>query len=337
MDSLKPDAEDVDLFKERAGGSKASKLASKAVIADQGSAGAHPVKASSFSLFSWLLLVLLMFTLGFAGYTYYQQTAKILALQVDLKNDRNFIRQSKLLMARLEGRLTETGSAVQQTGTEFGKKVTFLDSEVRKLWGVSWDRNKKAIAANASDIAAEKKASNQKAAELKAEIESIKKNAADLLIAQKQTGELLDNAQKKIKILTQSLAQVQSNDTVMQHDLSEQGSKLVSLDKGLQSMSVTLDKLVKDTQPLLSGGSGKGLGQQVQDNAQNIGAINAFRVQVNSRLLSLSAQLSTLQDQILNKPQASRQTKSSTKHQNTSGKAKVNGAPGSPVKRVEVP
>jgi DNA repair exonuclease SbcCD ATPase subunit len=324
MDSLKPDAEDVDLFKERAGANKGGKRPSGIETPAQVSSGAHIENTSSFTLFSWILLILLLFTLGFAGYTYYQQTAKILALQVDLKSDRNFIRQSKLLMARLEGRLTETGSAVQQTGTEFGKKVAFLDSEVRKLWGVSWDRNKKAIAANEASIMAEKKARTQ--------------SVTDILTSQKHSNELLSNTQKQIKKLSQSLAQIQSKETIIQQSMSLQGEKLAQLEAGIKSLSTKLNKLVADTQPLISGGIGKALGQQVKDNAQNINAINAFRLQINTRLLSLSAQLSTLQEQILNMPEGNKSSKSAVKRLGSnSEKAKASGAPGDRIKRSSVP
>jgi uncharacterized protein HemX len=113
----------------------------------------RPVAAKSPDRLLSLVLVLFIICLAVGGgYYVWQQQLLIDQMKENMLYAEDYIKQSKLLMARLEGRVYETDSEMEQSGSEFQQKLHFLDTEMRKLWGVAGDINKKAIAQNQSDI-----------------------------------------------------------------------------------------------------------------------------------------------------------------------------------------
>lgn len=183
MDSLRPDRDDLDLYKNRKNTSSRKSgtknesassvkagdrapvggISSTARRVDVQSAGGPKVRepivassapsprsGSSAMLVSCVCILLL--AVSGLSYLFWQQSKTIGQLEQRLLSTDEFMGQSKLLFARLEGEVSETGAELVEAGTSVEKKLAFLESEVRKLWGVSYDRNRKSIQNNEKEI-----------------------------------------------------------------------------------------------------------------------------------------------------------------------------------------
>ena len=62
------------------------------------------------------------------------------------------LQQAEARIADLEGRLSVTSDESSQSLTQVDAKLKWVDSEIRKLWGISNDVNRKAIAANKAAV-----------------------------------------------------------------------------------------------------------------------------------------------------------------------------------------
>ena len=79
-----------------------------------------------------------------------------LAWQGQVQVERHQAKQAQLeaRIAELESQLTVSEGAALESTEAMKAKLVWADSEIRKLWGVSYDTNRKAIAANTDAIAA---------------------------------------------------------------------------------------------------------------------------------------------------------------------------------------
>ena len=151
MESLRPDRDEVDSFqrsrnKTVKGGGKTP--ANPTIKSDKKPTETVKAARPNTSISVWLMMLVIAVVVSVFGWEGYKQQQKLDAMSAELEGALAFLRQSKLLMARFEGQLSETGAELVESGTDAQKKMSFLESEVRKLWGVAYDRNKKAIAAN---------------------------------------------------------------------------------------------------------------------------------------------------------------------------------------------
>ena len=97
----------------------------------------------------WLLLLVVA---AGAGVGWYFQEQRIQALEGQLEEADYWARQSKLALARFEGELSETGESLQERGASLEeqlaankKQIDAADSEIRKLWAIANERNKKRL------------------------------------------------------------------------------------------------------------------------------------------------------------------------------------------------
>src|SRR5690606_1560833 len=105
-----------------------------------GPGAGRPAKArsSATAVFAFLLALV---GIGTASYSVWQ--LQLAQQSLSSAGDR---------IAELEARLNLTSTESDQSVTKILEKLDWADSEIRKLWGVSYDTNRKAIAANKSDI-----------------------------------------------------------------------------------------------------------------------------------------------------------------------------------------
>lgn len=247
MDSLRPERDELDQFNRRQTKQKKSKQkrAAKEDVGDRG------------GILIFIAFILLSVCV-FLGWAYMNQQVQLEELKDELKDASSFIGQSKLLMARFEGELSETDAVIMESGSEVEKKLAFLDSEMRKLWGVTNDRNKKAIKDNALGLEA-----------LQSNMSTLKKQQTQH--AKKVDGRLssIENKIQQIESMTQVAA---------------------------SEMSVTREWLNEEIVQLK--GSVDGMAQVdglIDENKKAIESIDASRRQLNERVIKLERQLNALQ------------------------------------------
>ncbi len=157
----------------------------------------------------------------------------------------------------LEDRLRMTDEALSDTGDETKEKINFWESEIRKLWAVSNERNKKWIEDNRANIG------------------KLGKQVGEVAASQRTMKSAVDRHDK-------SLAQQQ--DIIDQLASVElQFQQLISSQRDLVDRVNALNQQVSGVRTDLAG--------RVAENEQAITAIDAYRRQINNRLNDLERRL----------------------------------------------
>ena len=298
MESLRPERDELDQFKKRQapkkkGGNKSSRVepASNGVkVAPPGSgdrvisARKHVAPAPGPSIFSLLLMLVVLAGLGGGAWLYWQQQLELTELRQNLADATGFIGQSKLLMARMEGELSETGAELEQSGSAAEKKLAFLDSEMRKLWGVTNDRNKKLIRSNSEQL---------ESVSLKLEKLSDQYNAGSKA-SKGQLSELQGGVSKIEAAMAKSLS-------ILDGRVSGLAGEVSITRAEQEDVLADLQKIVSDVKSEVDNGGLKQASQikkllvQAKNSETSIESINASRLQLNQRVVDLERKLNDLQ------------------------------------------
>lgn len=170
-------------------------------------------------------------------------------------------------IAELEGRLNVSSDESSQSLTQVDAKLKWVDSEIRKLWGISNDTNRKAIAANTEKIAG-----------LTKDLGAIKTDAA---AAKKDATEARNAANALRPELTASKTAVESSvaklDTAVK-SIEDQRKRLQDLTEQLDRTDAQLASL-------------RAIEGKVRTSEEAIAAIDANRRTLNSDILRIKQQL----------------------------------------------
>ena len=195
-------------------------------------------------------LLLALTGLGLAGFVYWQ----MLGLQSALN-------EADARILSLEQRLELSDDESTQSVTAIRAKLKWADSEIRKLWGVAYDRNRKAIAEHGQQLTALDKTVKTAAADTR---KMLAANAA-----QASSVAALESAAGARKAEVDRVA----------GDLSTQRQQLQSVVDQANRLNQQLTRLQTD----LSG--------RVKSNEEAIEAIDAYRRNINRDLLRLQQQV----------------------------------------------
>ncbi len=177
--------------------------------------------------------------LTLAGFTFWQLSmAQKSLLEADAR------------IASLEGKLAMSDDESNASMTAMQAKLKWADSEIRKLWGVSYDNNRKAIAANKASLAEVKEGFSTVDTKIKTALESTK---------------------TEIQLVNELLEGQQATFGGIEKSNKEQTDKVRELDQKLAKLERLEDELK----------------QRVATNEEAINAIDAFRRNVNQQLLQI--------------------------------------------------
>jgi len=262
MNSLRPERDELDRFKRRKEDKKVIAPVKEARQKKQVERGGQ---GSPFLIFVVFVLACLS---GALAWGYIQQESRLDSLKTELSDALGFIGQSKLSMARFEGELNETGAELEQSGSAAAQKLAFLDSEMRKLWGVANDRNKQAIENNALFLS-------------KLEANAVKQEKK---VSQSMTSieKSLDSFEAMMAGVNRSIKSVESQVSLV---ASEATITREAVDEDLSSMRNELKNINN-----LKAGMG--------ENRKAISSIDAHRKQLNERIVDLGQKLNALQLQV---------------------------------------
>lgn len=292
MEPIRPDED--ELRAERETHNPQPKAKEKGKPARKASTGnARKPVSSGFALFLGLVLVA-----GVAGFGWFKQEQRIKYLESQLEEADYWTRQSKLALARFEGELSETGENLQEKGqsieqqlTAQGKRLDNADSEIRKLWGVANDRNKKRLNEHETQLASLKSmqsAGEDARNELKAAINGVEKEFSSRLgnvraaLAQdiSAQGQTLENLESSLADVG---GQVESRLTRFERE------QKLRID-GLEGRINTLEKTAQS----LSGDTITSIESELASLKQTVSSIDASRAQLTSRLVRLSEEIDQL-------------------------------------------
>jgi chromosome segregation ATPase len=163
-------------------------------------------------------------------------------------------------LAKLEARLSATDSALSQGGEDTQEQLGVWESEIRKLWAVSNERNKKWIEENKTNISNLQKALN-----------GVEATSRDLRAAVGRHDAAFEQQQALVDHITSVELQLQQ------------------VARGQRDL---VDKVNSATQMVSS--LRTSLAGKVDDNLEAIQSMDAYRVAVNSRLSDIERRLSAL-------------------------------------------
>lgn len=255
----------------------------------------------------WLLVIVVAIA-SVAGW--YSQNQRIQMLEGQLEEADYGSRQSKLALARFEGDLSETGENLQERGASLTdqieshkKQLDEADSEIRKLWVIANERNKKRLDDHQERIAAAEAglAESKKAlADVGATVEKVRTSlGADVASLTKQTETsivaLEDANRQAAEQLTTLNKQLADVDQVVERRVRrfEQEQKL-----GISGMEGRLSALEKKLADVSGNDGGRALKNELAAVKKNVQAIDSSRAQLTSRLVRLSEEVNQLRSQV---------------------------------------
>lgn len=273
----------------------------------KGGKGGNGGSGHGSSAMLWVLLIVLAVA-GGAGW--YSQEQRVRALEGQLEEADYWARQSKLALARFEGELSETGENLQERGATLEeqiaahtKRLDTADSEIRKLWAIANERNKKRLDDQQERIAALESGlaeGKQAIVALEASVEKVQSSlSADIAALKQQTEtsitalqEASRQATDQLTKLSQQLADV---DQVIESRIRrfEQEQKL-----GISGMEGRISALERETDELAGDGRVQALRSEVASLKRTVESIDASRSQLTSRLVRLSEEVNQLRSQV---------------------------------------
>jgi DNA repair exonuclease SbcCD ATPase subunit len=213
----------------------------------------QPASGGGRSIGTNLVVALLVVGLMLAGWFIANQQQMLIKEQarVSAAGDR---------LAKLEARLSATDSALSQGGEDTQEQLGVWESEIRKLWAVSNERNKKWIEENKTNISNLQKALN-----------GVEATSRDLRAAVGRHDAAFEQQQALVDHITSVELQLQQ------------------VARGQRDL---VDKVNSATQMVSS--LRTSLAGKVDDNLEAIQSMDAYRVAVNSRLSDIERRLSAL-------------------------------------------
>lgn len=247
-----------------------------------------------------LTLILLLLAGGIAGLAYWG-----LGLKQALGEQQTALLETQKRLADMEQMLELTSDSASQAGqtlmgrigqleTRAGEKYAEFDSEIAKLWTVSYQRNKPQLEEQAKALAAQQEVLTQLEKQVASEGDRL--TALDSrLEALSGLGKQLTALDKAVQALDRKLSeQAQALQTV-----SSDASFALSLEKDErvaadQALDARLEPLLKQA------GNSAELAGRVASIERSIQAIDGSRRQFNQSLLQLREQLAQLQRRLGN-------------------------------------
>ena len=280
MDGLRPERDELDRFQSRATPSKSKKAKPKS--ASVAKPESSSLKSSAPLFVGSFALTLVLFS--FLGWAYMKQSQALSKVELDLAEAMDFVNQSKLSMARLEGELNEAGAEIEQSGSAAAEKLKFLDSEMRKLWGVAGDKNRKAISENKDALAG-----------LGVRVSQLKsKELAPLQSQLAAQAQQLTALQAKVSESTALAGQVPALKKQVANGQSELALTREALEGSVDALEVRIAGLSDKLGRIENSDASK----QVVENSKAIASIDASRRQLNERIVALDRRLNELKLQV---------------------------------------
>ena len=177
-----------------------------------------------------------------------------------LKSEQAALAAASDRISVLEDRLRVTDEAMTETGQDTQEQLGFWESEIRKLWAVSNERNRKWIKTNEAGVGQVKKS-----------LAAVETSVRDLNSAVGRH----DTAFAQQQAIIDQLASVE-----------------LQLQQMVNSQRDLVDQVNESRQSVASLQSG--LAGRVADNEQAVAAIDAYRLQLNNRIAAVERRLDNL-------------------------------------------
>lgn len=163
-------------------------------------------------------------------------------------------------LAVLEDRLRVTDEALTVSGQDTQEKIGFWESEIRKLWAITNERNRKWIKDN------------------EANLRKVRKSVDVLQVTSRDLSSSVGRYDKAFSQQSMIIDQLASVDLQLQGMVNAQRDLVDKVNASQQTVA----------------GLRSGLANRVEDNEQAVAAIDAYRLQLNTRIAAIERRLNNL-------------------------------------------
>ena len=262
----------------------------------------------------YLLLLLILGSAGGAGYWLWQQNQILM----------HELQSAKGEIENLDHQLLAADVSANEQGTTVEQTLKNHESEIRKLWAVAYDRNRKSIATNEERLTEiDKKVSDLKLAiSTQAKLVAVQGNAfndveagynqlINSVVALEASTKTNDGALTALRTeqaqTANSLSAMSTADTALQGRLEAQSVQVTQVLNQLDGLEQQYQKLLKDVAALASVPASPVVAtatvpdtitRTLKDHQEAIDSNDAFRAQVNGELNRLDNSLGSLSQQI---------------------------------------
>ncbi|NMT64751.1 hypothetical protein [Marinobacter orientalis] len=257
-----------------------------------------------------MLAIGLLIVAGAAGAGWYQQEQRIQMLEGQLEEADYWARQSKLALARFEGDLSETGENLQEKGESIEDRLAVqeerldtADSEIRKLWGVANDRNRKRLddhEASLESLRADVDSGKREREQLMASVEELEASVTSRLDEvetdlERQITAVRETGQENASRLTELDESLSGVDKMVERQLVRfEREQQLAID-GLESRIAALEEA---TDNLSSSRQLDAVREDLAGLRETVSAIDSSRAQLTSRLVRLSQEVNELRSRV---------------------------------------
>lgn len=254
-------------------------------------------RKGSGGIFSIVVCLVLALLLAGMGYWVADQFDKVYD-QFERTNQ-----QLNLLSQRvqvLEGKLDVSNDSMASSAAAVRATLKEHDSEIRKLWGVSYDRNRKTINKQSDEIAELKKVSQSLKSGvngLKSDVNGFKSNLNQVtkdvsVLNNLKVGEALAALETKLLTVAEQVSAFSEQLNPLLPKLEQYDESIVRHTKQLKELNDELIRSITDIQIQLNDDS---LDKEVNKLSKLIDSIDKNRSRVNAELVKLSSKVNDLQ------------------------------------------
>lgn len=236
----------------------------------------------------WLLVLLLA---GGGGWLLWEQHQTLNELEQKLVEAQTWINETGLSLARFEGALDETGEEFSHAGEVIQDKLDFLESEMRKLWVIAYERNRPAVQENRdametlrSELASledQVEQAAERAAESAQRVDRVATDRDELEQAMASLRERVDSAEGGVESVDGRLSDLrdQLNGLRQDHELTQD-----ELNARLGSLASDLEDMARDDD---LEGEVAGLRERLDEMDEIVESIDSARSQLTRRFMEL--------------------------------------------------
>jgi DNA repair exonuclease SbcCD ATPase subunit len=199
-----------------------------------------------------LVIAVLLAGLAVSGWFIFEQ-------QQRLQRDAEELASARVRLDALEDRLRTTDEALSETGATTSEQINFWESEIRKLWSVTNDRNKKWIEDN------------------RAAIEQLRKSLASLEAGSREVQSTVGRHEAAFAQQQQVVDRLTGIEVQIQQVMRSQRDLVDQVNAANQNVAAL-----------------RSLNNRVKETEQAVAAIDAYRLQLNSRLADLERRLNSM-------------------------------------------
>ena len=259
-----------------------------------------------------MYVVLMVVVIGVAG-LWYKQHQRLAVVSEQLEETENWMRQSKLALARFEGDLTETGQTIDSRGSTLEQRlevqkeqIEAASSEIRKLWVIAYEKNRPLLEEHSRlledqrrQLAGVAEQQNKQSVELAALAESLSEQKQKLAevagAASRWEAEVKKLGTRDAELASSTEALAKELDAV-RGDVEQRLQRFVQEQKlATSGIEGRVSALERELQALQVARSQPGQTEQRLSRVEGaIAAIDAARAQLTSRLVRLSEQVDQL-------------------------------------------